>query len=46
MNTQAYYYRGLAKFNSKNKIGACTDWQKALDLGIEDAQSSIDEKCN
>ena len=41
----AYSRRGSAKFNLNNKTGACADWNKAVELGYDKAQSLIDENC-
>jgi tetratricopeptide (TPR) repeat protein len=43
---EAYYYRGNVKLVLKDTIGACSDWRKALDLGITEATVFIDENCN
>ena len=33
LTSEAYYYRGLCKSNSNDKIGACSDFSKAVSLG-------------
>lgn len=43
--TRAYFNRGNTKLNLKDKIGACADWNIALQRGDLDAQSRIDKHC-
>jgi tetratricopeptide (TPR) repeat protein len=42
---QAFFNRGNAKLNLKDKKGACEDWKMALDLGMKDAQVRMNENC-
>ena len=45
----AYYWRGNCKIAptiSKDKAGACADWQKALSMGETYLQPIIDKFCN
>lgn len=41
----AYYQRGLLRYQTHDKDGACEDWANAADLGDADAQRLIDEIC-
>ena len=41
----AYYYRGLSKFESNDLTGACLDWSKALELGYKEASEAINTYC-
>lgn len=41
-----YLYRGRARYNTKNKYGACEDWEKALELGLSEAKDYISKYCN
>jgi tetratricopeptide (TPR) repeat protein len=41
----AYFNRGIAKFNLRNKDGACLDWSKAGELGAEGAYDMIKKYC-
>lgn len=41
----AYYTRGRIKLEMKQKDAACQDFQKALSLGMQDAQYMINENC-
>ncbi|MCK9167506.1 MAG: tetratricopeptide repeat protein [Bacteroidales bacterium] len=41
----AVYNRGLAKYADKDLAGACTDWQKALSMGVTPAQKWLDMYC-
>lgn len=41
----AYYTRARTQLGLKNKEGACQDFKKALELGMQDAQFMIDENC-
>jgi tetratricopeptide (TPR) repeat protein len=43
--TRAYFNRGNTKLNLKDTIGACADWNIALQRGDQDAQSRIDKHC-
>ncbi len=42
----AMYYRGLAKFNLQDKVGACKDWHTAVDSGYSQAASVLKINCN
>ena len=42
----AYFYRGLAKIELKNKQSGCADLSKSGELGFSDAYNFIQEKCN
>lgn len=42
----AYYLRGGAKHELKNKVGACLDWSKAGELGEDSAYQSIKQFCD
>lgn len=41
----SYYLRGITQQNLGDLTAACTDWQKALDLGLEDAKPKLDSFC-
>lgn len=41
----AYVSRGFARYELKNTKGACADWQKAKELGFEQADQIISEHC-
>lgn len=41
-----YKYRGLAKKYLGLQLAACNDWQKAADLGDEDAAKWVRNECN
>ncbi len=42
----AYFFRGLAKIELKNKQSGCADLSKSGELGFSDAYNFIQEKCN
>ena len=42
----AYKSRGLVKLKLKDKNGACLDFSKAGELGLDDAYDAIREYCN
>ncbi|MBO4738001.1 MAG: tetratricopeptide repeat protein [Bacteroidales bacterium] len=42
---EAYLHRGNTKELMKNPEGACEDWQKAADLGVEKALEYINNQC-
>lgn len=42
---EAYYWRGAIKISSNKKKEACTDLQKALQLGFWDAQKLLNDFC-
>ena len=41
----AYYNRGIAKYDLGDKNGSCLDWSKAGELGDETAYDLIKEHC-
>ena len=41
-----YYWRGWAKLYNSDLDGACFDWSKAGELGMEEAYDAIKENCN
>jgi protein O-mannosyl-transferase len=41
----AYFNRGNSYLFSGDKIKACTDWQKASELGMEQASRMINQQC-
>ncbi len=42
---KAFYYRGEAYYEMKNKAKACDDWQKSSNLGNENATSNVEDFC-
>ena len=42
----AFYERGLAKREVNDKTGACSDFQKAKQLGVNNINEIIDQYCN
>lgn len=44
-NYGAYANRGMAKYNSKDRSGACQDWVKAQELGYEHVTNYLDKFC-
>ncbi len=40
-----YFNRGMVKNSLGDKSGACTDWQKALEMGYSSAQQVIGQFC-
>ncbi len=42
---EAYLHRGNTKELMRNPQGACEDWQKAADLGVEKAKEYINNQC-
>lgn len=42
---KAYFYRGEAYYELKNKEKACDDWLKASNLGNENGSSNIEDFC-
>jgi tetratricopeptide (TPR) repeat protein len=42
---EAYFKRGVAKFNRGYKTDACEDWEMAKKLGYERSQPTIDREC-
>jgi clan AA aspartic protease (TIGR02281 family) len=43
---KAFYIRGAVKYDSGDKEGACSDWERALGKGNQSAQKLIDGYCN
>lgn len=43
---KAYLNRGIARQMTRNEDGACDDWLKASDLGINVANKYLDNDCN
>lgn len=41
----AIYQRGVSKYESRDRAGACEDWEEAARLGDADAQVLIDSAC-
>ena len=41
----SYANRGFARYNLKDKEGACTDWHKAKEAGYEMAQTYLSKYC-
>jgi hypothetical protein len=41
----AHYNRGIARYNSGDKDGACIDIRKALELGFEQAEGTLKRMC-
>ena len=42
---EAYYNRRNAKYMLNNKSGACTDWRKSVELGIEQVSERLEKFC-
>ncbi len=42
---QAFYNRGIARYNVKDKVGGCLDFSKAGELGDNSAYDLIKEYC-
>ncbi|HXU28913.1 MAG TPA: tetratricopeptide repeat protein [Bacteroidia bacterium] len=42
---KAYLNRGSAQYSVGNKTAACADWQKALSLGISQANDALSKYC-
>jgi tetratricopeptide (TPR) repeat protein len=42
---EGYLNRGIAKFQLKDSLGACQDWHKALDLGVQNARDLVNKYC-
>ena len=42
----AYYNRGIAHYNTLEKDLACKDIRRALELGMDQAKSTLDRMCN
>lgn len=45
VRTHALYQRGVSKYESRDRAGACADWETAANLGDLDAQNLIDTAC-
>jgi lipoprotein NlpI len=42
----AYLNRGIAKEMIRDKKGACSDWSKAEELGVQSASAHLSNTCN
>lgn len=42
---EVYYQRGVARYESRDRVGACEDWANAADLGDDDARNLIETAC-
>ncbi|MFM9634993.1 hypothetical protein ACKI10_46855, partial [Streptomyces galilaeus] len=42
---EAYYFRALCKFFSRDISGSCTDLKKAVDLGSKPALLELSKSC-
>lgn len=42
---KAYHQRGLSRYGSGDITGACSDWNRAADMGHEESYALIEEKC-
>jgi hypothetical protein len=45
VRTHALYQRGVSKYESRDREGACADWETAASLGDADAQNLVDTAC-
>jgi hypothetical protein len=45
-NPETYYLRGSAKLHLNDKPGACTDLNKAAELGSKAAQEDVKKYCH
>ena len=45
-NGPAYYNRGIAKQQLREEEGSCSDWKKALELGVSGAKAFINASCS
>lgn len=45
-NGAAYYNRGIAKQLIRDEEGSCSDWNKALELGVLGAKTFINASCS
>ena len=43
---RAYGNRGIAKENIGDLKGACSDWKKAIELGVTGAAEWVKNQCN
>jgi len=41
----AYLNRGISKEMKRDSKGACTDWEKASSLGVQNAKAYIENTC-
>ena len=41
----ALYQRGVCKYESRDRLGACNDWEEAAKLGDADAQELLETAC-
>ena len=39
-------FRGMSKYKSGDKSGACLDWKKAMELGHTTSESLLNQYCN
>jgi len=44
-NGEYYYNRGLANYYLKDLYNSCYDWQKAKELGFQDAEKALSLYC-
>jgi len=44
-DADAYFFRGSAKFEIGNEIGACNDWKAAVEYGNRDAKNIMRKNC-
>ena len=44
-NSSTYFNRGLTRLNTQDKFGACSDFQKASQLGSEKAGQYLMNYC-
>ena len=45
-NGAAYYNRGIARQMLHDEEGSCSDWKKAVDLGVNGAKTFLNTDCN
>jgi tetratricopeptide (TPR) repeat protein len=43
---EGYFERGVAKFKTNDKEGACKDWKSALAFGYKDSTNMLNKYCN
>jgi tetratricopeptide (TPR) repeat protein len=41
----AFYRRGISKWNLVDRKGACADWNKAKEMGLQEAEAMLDKHC-
>ncbi len=46
LEASAYLHRGNTKEMLRDNEGACNDWKKAAELGIEEAKTYVKKQCN